>query len=279
MRNDQDAMQRFWGVLMGTTEDMVDADLQAVFAHLDADPAARRPPMGCIGYCIGARSVVVMMARHAIGSAPASGCTRRSARRTSPTLRTCSSRRSPDRCTSRSAEDKMQSPEDNVPFIDAVNAMDGSGEAVVHDGADHGFAVPGPRVPRGGGDEVVREGARALQGPLTALRTRRCSAELSLKTSCCGRDGSPRHACMAAVRGSSEPSTPWRSWECEPFDRCHRAAVDPPHHAMRWWSATRRHRGRGGAGLTGSRGREAVVSSAPAVPGGVMRCCNGRARP
>ena len=38
----------------------------------------------------------------------------------------------------------MQSPADNVPFIDAVNAMpDGRGEAVVHDGANHGFGVLG----------------------------------------------------------------------------------------------------------------------------------------
>jgi carboxymethylenebutenolidase len=43
------------------------------------------------------------------------------------------------------SEDKMQSPEANVPFIEAVRAMpDGRGEADILDGADHGFAVPGP---------------------------------------------------------------------------------------------------------------------------------------
>ena len=31
-------MKWFFGVLTGTTEDMVDTDLQAVFAHVDADP-------------------------------------------------------------------------------------------------------------------------------------------------------------------------------------------------------------------------------------------------
>ena len=41
------------------------------------------------------------------------------------------------------SEDKMQSPEDNVPFIDAVRAMpDGRGEADIIEGANHGFAVP-----------------------------------------------------------------------------------------------------------------------------------------
>ena len=38
----------------------------------------------------------------------------------------------------------MQSPDDNKAFIEATNEMsDGRGLAEVHDGADHGFAVPG----------------------------------------------------------------------------------------------------------------------------------------
>jgi carboxymethylenebutenolidase len=147
MRKDQDAMAKFWSVLMGTTEDMVDADLQAVFAHLDADPAAATDrKMGCIGYCIGARSVVVMMARHGdrfaagVGMHP-SVCTTDQA--DSPHLLV------PDISgvlyVAFGSEDKMQSPEANVPFIEAVRAMpDGRGEADILEGADHGFAVPGP---------------------------------------------------------------------------------------------------------------------------------------
>ncbi len=34
MRSDPDAMKRFWGVLTGTTEEMVDRDLTAVLDHL-----------------------------------------------------------------------------------------------------------------------------------------------------------------------------------------------------------------------------------------------------
>jgi len=143
MRSDQDAMQRFWGVLMGTTEDMVDTDLQAVFGHLAGDPAARDGAMGCIGYCIGARSVVVMMARHpqlaaGVGLHP-SFCTTEGP--DSPHLLVPGIEGS--MYIAFGSADKMQSPEANVPFIDAVNAKPGS-EAVVHEGADHGFGVPGP---------------------------------------------------------------------------------------------------------------------------------------
>jgi len=64
MRQDPEAAQKFFGVLIGTSDDMVDSDLAAVLTHIDGDPAARGGAMACIGYCIGARSVVVTMARH-----------------------------------------------------------------------------------------------------------------------------------------------------------------------------------------------------------------------
>src|SRR5204863_1791189 len=62
MRSDQEAMAKFWEVLIGTTEDVVDVDVAAVLDHLAHDPAASDGPMGCIGYCIGARSVVCTLA-------------------------------------------------------------------------------------------------------------------------------------------------------------------------------------------------------------------------
>ena len=143
-RNDEKAMQRFWGVLMGTTEEMVDADLRAVLAHLEGDPAASDGAMGCIGYCIGARSVVCTMATHTdrftagVGLHP-SFCT--TDQPDSPHLQVPSITGS--LYIAFGSEDKMQSAADNVPFIEAVQAMpDGRGEAEVLDGADHGFAVP-----------------------------------------------------------------------------------------------------------------------------------------
>jgi len=145
MRSDKEAMERFMGALMGTTEDMVDADLRAVFDHLDADPAARGGAMGCIGYCIGARSVVCSMAAHpdrftaGVGMHP-SYCTVEGP--DSPHLKVPAITGS--LYIAFGAEDTTQAPGDNVPFIEAVNAMpDGRGEAEVLDGANHGFAVLG----------------------------------------------------------------------------------------------------------------------------------------
>jgi carboxymethylenebutenolidase len=145
MRSDPDAMKRFWEVLTSTTEEMVDRDLAAVFTYLAGDPAAGDGPMGCIGYCIGARSVVCSMAAHpdrfaaGVGLHP-SFCTTDTP--DSPHLRVSAITGSV--YVAFGAEDKMQSPADNVPFIDAVNAMpDGRGAAEILDGADHGFSVPG----------------------------------------------------------------------------------------------------------------------------------------
>lgn len=143
MHSDEAAMQRFFSVLTGTTEEMVGRDLLAVFEHLDADSAASDGPMGCIGYCIGARSVVVAMADHperfgaGVGMHP-SYCTTDDPG--SPHLRVPSIAGS--LYIAFGSADQMQPASDNVPFIDAVNAMpDGRGEAEVLEGADHGFAV------------------------------------------------------------------------------------------------------------------------------------------
>jgi carboxymethylenebutenolidase len=145
MRQDQAAMQKFFGVLMGTNDDMVDADLVALLAHVDADPAARGGAMGCIGFCIGARSVVVTLARHparfaaGVGMHP-SYCT--TDQPDSPHLLVPSIPAS--LYVAFGSEDTMQSAADNVPFIEAVRAMPGGrGEADILDGANHGFAVIG----------------------------------------------------------------------------------------------------------------------------------------
>jgi carboxymethylenebutenolidase len=146
MRKDQDAMKRMFEMLLGTTEEMVDRDLAAVLGHIDGDSAAASGgPLGCIGYCIGARSVVCTMAVHndrfgaGVGLHP-SFCT--TDEPDSPHLLV------PDikgtMYIAFGSADTMQSAADNTPFIDAINAMpDRRGEAVVHDGADHGFGVLG----------------------------------------------------------------------------------------------------------------------------------------
>lgn len=166
MRSDQNAMRVFWGVLMGTTEDLVARDLDAVLVHLAGDPAARDDgPLGCIGYCIGARSVVCTMggehsARFAAGVAlHPSFCTTDAP--DSPHLLVPSIPGS--MYVAFGSADTMQSPADNVPFIDAVNAMqDGRGEAEVLDGADHGFAVPNSPAYHAAAAARAYDKARAL---------------------------------------------------------------------------------------------------------------------
>jgi carboxymethylenebutenolidase len=168
MRQDQAAAQRFFGVLIGTSDDMVDSDLTAVLAHVDADPAARHGAMACIGYCIGARSVVVSMARHndrfaaGVGMHP-SYCTTDDP--DSPHLLVPTIEGS--LYVAFGSEDKMQSAADNVPFIDAVRAMPvGRGEADILDGANHGFAVLGAPAYHADAAKVAYEKAFALFGAL-----------------------------------------------------------------------------------------------------------------
>ncbi len=141
----KELMERMFGILLGTTDNMVESDLKALLAALDNEPAARNGSMGVIGFCIGARSVLRTIANH-------------------PDVFTAGVALHPSFCTTNDAdsphlavpsydgylyvgfgaEDRMQSAEANTAFIDATNAMaDGRGLAEIHDGADHGFAVPG----------------------------------------------------------------------------------------------------------------------------------------
>lgn len=145
MRKDEAVAKKFWGVLLGTTEDKVDADLAVVLDHLGTDPAASSDgPMGCIGYCIGARSVVCTMANRGDRFAAGVGL--------HPSFCTTDESDSPHLSVPSitgslyiafGSEDRAQPADANQPFIDAVNAMpEGRGQAEVLDGADHGFAVP-----------------------------------------------------------------------------------------------------------------------------------------
>src|SRR5262245_23447925 len=155
-------MKRMFGILLGTTDDMVESDLQALLVTLDAQPAARNGSMGVIGFCIGARSVLRTIANH-------------------PDVFTAGVALHPSFCTTDAddsphlgvpsysgylyvgfgAEDKGQPASDNTDFINATNAMsDGRGLAEIHDGADHGFAVPGGAYHSGAAD---RSYAKALE--------------------------------------------------------------------------------------------------------------------
>jgi carboxymethylenebutenolidase len=137
--------ERMFSILLGTTDDMVESDLKALLVGLENEPAARGGSMGVIGFCIGARSVLRTIGNH-------------------PDVFTAGVALHPSFCTTKDedsphlavptydgylyvgfgAEDRMQAAADNMPFIDATNDMPGGrGLAEIHDGANHGFAVPG----------------------------------------------------------------------------------------------------------------------------------------
>jgi carboxymethylenebutenolidase len=138
-----DEMKKMFGLVLGTTEDQVAEDLTALLEWLPSDPAARGGAMGCIGYCIGARSVLVTLRdrgdqfRAGVGLHP-SFCTTEDP--DSPHLAVPSYTGS--LYIGFGAEDKMQPASANGPLIEATNGLT-KGEAEIHEGADHGFGVRG----------------------------------------------------------------------------------------------------------------------------------------
>ncbi|HMJ74844.1 MAG TPA: dienelactone hydrolase family protein [Iamia sp.] len=134
---------RFFEIFLGATDERVAADLDVVLAFLDGDPGVRPGPMGCVGYCIGGRSVLRALAAHpdrfrsGVALHP-SRCTTDEA--DSPHLSIPSLTAS--LYVGFGAEDTSQSPADNQDMIGLVDARP-TGEVEIHDGAVHGFAVPG----------------------------------------------------------------------------------------------------------------------------------------
>ena len=139
-----DEIKKVFGLVLGTTEDQVAEDLGALLSWLPSDPAARGGAMGCIGYCIGARSVLCTIRDHGeqfragVGLHP-SFCTTDDA--DSPHLGVPSYTGS--LYIAFGSADTMQPASANTALINATNALP-KGEAEIHDGADHGFGVFGP---------------------------------------------------------------------------------------------------------------------------------------
>lgn len=163
---DEAERNRFWTIFLGTTDAMVAADVAALLSFVDQDPAAADGPMGCIGYCIGARSALRTLAdepeRFRAGVA------------LHPSLCTTDEPDSPHLSvpglTSAlyvgfGSEDRMQPVADNQALIDLVEALP-TGEVEIHEGADHGFAVPRSGHHPAAADRA-NERARAIFG--TAL--------------------------------------------------------------------------------------------------------------
>jgi carboxymethylenebutenolidase len=143
-KTDDETMERFWEILMGTTDEMVATDLDAVLAYVDGDPAAREAPMGAIGFCIGGRSVLRTIADHpdefraGVGFHPSYTVTDDD---DSPHLAVPAFTGSI--YLGYGADDTMQSPESQQALIDMVEAMGDRGQVEIHEDANHGYSVPG----------------------------------------------------------------------------------------------------------------------------------------
>lgn len=147
---DSEEAKRFGEMFMSVTDGMVADDLAAVLADLAADPAAGDGPYGVVGYCIGARAVLRAMTDHPdrFGAGAAFH----------PSFCVTPGDDSPHHAVAGlkgplyvgiGREDRMQPAEANQPLIDAVNARGDASTAEVLDGANHGFAVPGPAYHEG----------------------------------------------------------------------------------------------------------------------------------
>jgi carboxymethylenebutenolidase len=142
---DPAAAQTFRRIFAETTDDLVEDDVESVLEHLNDDPRARPAPIGCIGYCIGGRSVLRTIAAHpdifTVGIA------------LHPSLCVTEDEDSPHKSVGGfggylyvgiGGEDQSSSAEVNQPLIDEVANLGDRGRVEVHEGAFHGFAVPGP---------------------------------------------------------------------------------------------------------------------------------------
>jgi carboxymethylenebutenolidase len=141
---DPGVIQKMFGLIMGTPEVQVLADLAVLLEWVGTDAAARGGAMACIGYCIGARSVLCTIREHG-EQFRAGACLH-------PSLCTSDAPDSPHLAVpsytgslyvAYGALDTMQPASANEVFIASTNAL-AKGKAEVIEGADHGFAVHGP---------------------------------------------------------------------------------------------------------------------------------------
>jgi carboxymethylenebutenolidase len=141
---DETDVQRMRHLLTTTTEAEVQADLDAVLAWLAAEPTAQRGPMGCIGFCIGARSTTLTLNTRpgtfvaGVGMHP-SFCVTDQA--DSPHLGVAASGGS--YYFAFGEEDQMQSVEANRPLLEVLDKIGNRGAYDILAEANHGFAVPG----------------------------------------------------------------------------------------------------------------------------------------
>lgn len=142
---DSELMRSFFGMVMATTDGHVRADVNSLLGHLASDPAARRWPMGGIGYCNGVRAMLRTMSQHPDDFAAGVGL--------HPSFCVSEDDDSPHLQVSRvkgalyfafGGSDHVASVEHNQPLIDEAGKLGERATVEILPGADHGFAMPGP---------------------------------------------------------------------------------------------------------------------------------------
>jgi carboxymethylenebutenolidase len=141
---DDEVVTSFRAMFGSTTDDHMRTDVAALLLWIRSRSVCSTGKLAAIGYCIGARTVLRTMADHNDVFAAAvcfhpSFCADGTAESPHASLPSLKGRL----YVGIGTEDKMQSIEMNQPFLDAVTAV--GGEVDIFEGADHGFAVPGPQ--------------------------------------------------------------------------------------------------------------------------------------
>jgi carboxymethylenebutenolidase len=141
---DGEQMKALLTVMADATDDRMAMDLAALLTRLETEPLARGGAMGCVGFCIGARTALRAMADHpdvfvAGALLHPSGCVEPG--QDSPHAAVPNS---PGHLyVALGSADHMASTEHNAPLMEAVRSLGERGVVEVHEGASHGFAVPG----------------------------------------------------------------------------------------------------------------------------------------
>ena len=138
-------MERMFGMIQKTSDDEVMADTRALLDEAEEDSLASRGAKGCVGFCFGGRQVVRAMARFpeefAAGSALHPSFIVREGE-DSPHLEI--GRIGGELYVGLGGADAIQPPEAFAPAKAELERHGIRHLAEVHEGAGHGYMIPGP---------------------------------------------------------------------------------------------------------------------------------------
>lgn len=160
---DSSAWQEFLSVVGTTTDDMVRSDLAVVLDALRADPAVDAGRAGCIGYCVGVRTVLRVLSEQpdlfvvGVGLHP-SFCVTPEPDSPHLSVPSIAGRLH----IAQGTADQLAPQTENQPLLDAVTALGERGSIDLVEGADHGFGVPGTAAHHPEGAARSYATARAL---------------------------------------------------------------------------------------------------------------------